>query len=78
MDSSTSKSAPRRFGQVIRLKKDCVEEYKACHAKAWPEVLEQIKDSNIEDCKCLAGIRIQRCTISPAVLPLIMKLQRPS
>ncbi|KAM3504208.1 hypothetical protein MY11210_008443 [Beauveria gryllotalpidicola] len=39
----------RRFGQVIRLRKDCVEDYKACHANAWPEVLEQIKDSKIED-----------------------------
>ncbi|OAR04797.1 hypothetical protein LLEC1_03249, partial [Akanthomyces lecanii] len=39
----------RRFGQVIRLKPDCVGQYKACHAKAWPEVLKQIKDSNIED-----------------------------
>lgn len=41
----------RRFGQIIRLKKDHVNEYKTCHAKAWPEVLKQIKDCKIEDCK---------------------------
>ncbi|ATY61057.1 DUF718 domain protein [Cordyceps militaris CM01] len=42
-------SCTRRFGQVIRLRKDCVEQYKACHANAWPEVLKQIKDSNIKE-----------------------------
>lgn len=45
----------RRFGQVIRLKKECLEEYKTLHAKAWPEVLKQIKDCNIEDCKYSTG-----------------------
>lgn len=45
------KIAGKRFGQVIRLRKECVEEYKALHAKAWPEVLKQIKDCNIADCK---------------------------
>lgn len=28
-----------------------MEEYKSCHAKVWPEVLKQIKDCNIEDCR---------------------------
>ncbi|OAA75340.1 DUF718 domain protein [Akanthomyces lecanii RCEF 1005] len=42
-------TSSRRFGQAIRLRKDCVDQYKACHAKAWPEVLKQIKDSKIED-----------------------------
>lgn len=41
----------RWFGQVVKLKKDRVDEYKACHAKVWPEVLKQIKDCGIEDCK---------------------------
>lgn len=45
------KVAGRRIAQVIRLKKDCVEEYKACHARVWPEVLKQIKDCNMEDCE---------------------------
>lgn len=43
----------RRFGQIIRLRKERAEEYKACHAKAWPEVLKQIKECKIEDCKCI-------------------------
>ena len=30
-----------------------MEKYKECHAKVWPEVLKQIKDSNIEDCEFL-------------------------
>lgn len=50
----------KRVAQVVRLRKECVEEYKACHAKVWPEVLKQIKDCNMEDCKCYA--------LSPMVL----------
>jgi L-rhamnose mutarotase len=40
----------------VKLKPEHVEEYKAAHARVWPEVLKQIKDSNIEDCKacCLS------------------------
>lgn len=41
----------RRVAQIVKLKPEYVEEYKKCHAKVWPEVLKQIKDSNIEDCK---------------------------
>lgn len=44
------KNPGRWFAQTVKLKKDRVEEYKACHAKVWPEVLKQIKDCNIEDC----------------------------
>ncbi|KAI4911201.1 hypothetical protein J4E85_011339 [Alternaria conjuncta] len=40
---------PRRIGQWLWLKPECVQEYKKCHAEVWPEVLEQIKDSNIKD-----------------------------
>jgi L-rhamnose mutarotase len=40
---------PRRFGQIIRIKPECVEAYKNCHAAAWPAVIEQIKDCNIYD-----------------------------
>jgi L-rhamnose mutarotase len=45
------KNPGRWFGQVVKLKKDRVDEYKACHAKVWPDVLKQIKDCGIEDCK---------------------------
>lgn len=40
----------RRIGQMIYLRPECMEEYKAIHAAVWPEVLEQIKDSGISDC----------------------------
>lgn len=49
--SMKQKNPGRWFGQVVKLKKDRVEEYKACHAKVWPEVLKQIKDCGMEDCK---------------------------
>ncbi|KAI9050504.1 hypothetical protein LZ554_005666 [Drepanopeziza brunnea f. sp. 'monogermtubi'] len=39
----------KRIAQIVRLRKEHVEEYKRCHAQVWPEVLKQIKDSNIED-----------------------------
>ncbi|KAH7555209.1 hypothetical protein BM1_06832 [Bipolaris maydis] len=42
---------PRRIAQWLYLKPEAIDEYKKCHAAVWPEVLEQIKDSNIRDCK---------------------------
>ncbi|POR32546.1 L-rhamnose mutarotase [Tolypocladium paradoxum] len=39
----------RRFGQVVKLRPECVDAYKACHARIWPEVAKQIKDCNMED-----------------------------
>lgn len=50
--SSMSSSKARRIGQFVYLKPECVEDYKKCHAAVWPEVLKQIKDSNISDCMC--------------------------
>jgi hypothetical protein len=41
----------RRFAQIVRLKPEFVAEYKECHAHVWPEVLKQIKDCNIKDCR---------------------------
>ena len=29
----------RRFGQIIRLKPECIAAYERLHAAAWPEVL---------------------------------------
>lgn len=48
--STKQKNPGRRVAQIVRLKRQRVDEYKACHAKVWPEVLKQIKDCNIEDC----------------------------
>ncbi|PTB73633.1 DUF718-domain-containing protein [Trichoderma longibrachiatum ATCC 18648] len=47
--SMKQKNPGRWFAQTIKLKKECADEYKACHAKVWPEVLKQIKDCGIED-----------------------------
>lgn len=48
-DSHRRKNPGRRFGQIIKLKPECVKQYKEVHAAVWPEVLKQIKASNIED-----------------------------
>lgn len=37
----------KRYGMVINVKKDKVEEYKKLHAAVWPNVLKKIKDCNI-------------------------------
>lgn len=42
----------RRFAQIVKLKPEFADVYKECHANVWPQVLKQIKDCNIEDCKC--------------------------
>ncbi|OAK93795.1 L-rhamnose 1-epimeras-like protein [Phaeosphaeriaceae sp. SRC1lsM3a] len=46
---STTPQGPRRIGQWLYLKAESIDAYKECHAAVWPEVLEQIKDSNISD-----------------------------
>jgi L-rhamnose mutarotase len=37
----------KRYGSVIGLRPEHMAEYKRLHAAVWPEVLAQIKDSNI-------------------------------
>jgi len=39
----------RRYGSVIGVKKESLEEYKRIHAAVWPGVLEQLKQSNIRN-----------------------------
>lgn len=51
MSATRTKNPGRRFAQVVKLKKECVDQYKACHAAVWPEVAQQIKQCGIEDCK---------------------------
>lgn len=38
-----------RFGQVGRLKKDKIAEYKALHSAVWPAVLATIKECNLQN-----------------------------
>jgi len=52
--SIKKKNPGRRYAQMIKLKPDCVDKYKELHAAIWPEVLKQIKASNIQDCECLS------------------------
>lgn len=44
------KQAARRIAQIVKLKPEFVDKYKEVHAAVWPEVLQQIKDCNIQDC----------------------------
>jgi len=39
----------KRFGQIIGVKLDKLEEYKKYHAAVWPEVLEMITQCNIRN-----------------------------
>lgn len=39
----------KRYGAVIRLKPEMLEEYKRLHANAWPEVLAQIREVGIRN-----------------------------
>lgn len=39
----------QRFGMMIRLKPGCESSYRQCHAAVWPEVLEKIRECNIEN-----------------------------
>ena len=39
----------KRFGQLIKVRPEHFEEYKKYHAAVWPEILEKIKDCNIQN-----------------------------
>jgi L-rhamnose mutarotase len=39
----------KRYGMVIRLKPERLEEYKRLHAAVWPEVLRKITECNIRN-----------------------------
>lgn len=39
----------KRYGWVIKIKEDRLDEYKALHANPWPGVMEQIRNSNIRN-----------------------------
>ncbi len=40
---------PQRFGSVIGLKPEKLEEYKKLHAAVWPEVAKALHDANIRN-----------------------------
>jgi L-rhamnose mutarotase len=39
----------KRFGQIIGVRADRLEEYKKYHADVWPEVLDMIQECNIQN-----------------------------
>ena len=39
----------KRYGQVIGVKADKLEEYKKYHADVWPEILDMIRACNIQN-----------------------------
>lgn len=39
----------KRYGMIIGLRAEKLDEYKKLHAAVWPEVLEQIRQSNIRN-----------------------------
>lgn len=41
----------RRIAQIVKLKPEFVDKYKEYHAAVWPDVLRQIKECNIRDCR---------------------------
>ena len=41
--------ALKRFGQVIGIKPEDIEEYEELHANAWPTIIQIIKDANISN-----------------------------
>lgn len=50
-ESTAVRNPGRRFAQIVKLKPEHVAEYEKCHAAVWPEVLQQIKACNIQDCE---------------------------
>lgn len=39
----------KRYGMVIKVRPEKLEEYKKLHSKVWPEVLDMIKKCNIRN-----------------------------
>jgi L-rhamnose mutarotase len=39
----------KRYGQVLKVKEECIERYREFHAAVWPEVLSAIARSNIRN-----------------------------
>ncbi len=39
----------KRYGQVIRIKEEKIEEYKQLHRAVWPEIQQLIHDCNMRN-----------------------------
>jgi len=51
----TPQAKVERYGQVIGVKPDKIEEYKRLHADVWPAVLKQIEECNIRNYSIYLG-----------------------
>lgn len=45
----------QRFGRVVGLNRETMDQYVILHAHVWPEVLKQIRDSNIRNYSIFMG-----------------------
>lgn len=50
-DPERKQKTARRIAQIVKLKPEFIDKYKEVHAAVWPEVLQQIKVCNIQDCR---------------------------
>jgi len=39
----------RRFGQVLGIRPDCIDEYRRHHARIWPEIEQAIREAGIRN-----------------------------
>eukprot|EP00004_Rigifila_ramosa_P028102 TRINITY_DN9439_c0_g1_i1.p2 TRINITY_DN9439_c0_g1~~TRINITY_DN9439_c0_g1_i1.p2 ORF type:complete len:137 (-),score=20.62 TRINITY_DN9439_c0_g1_i1:190-579(-) len=49
VEPSPKHGAPKRYGSVIKVRPEKLDEYKRLHAAVWPEILERIHKSNIRN-----------------------------
>ena len=49
MNKNTNQRGPVRYGSVVGVSTEKIEEYKRLHAAAWPEVLDMIRQCNIRN-----------------------------
>ncbi len=61
----------KRVGQVIKVKPEYLEKYKALHANPWPEVNEMIKKCNIQI--ILFTIAVDICSVILSMLGITTK-----
>jgi len=47
--AETQQKRPVRYGSVIGLREEKIEEYKKLHAAAWPEITQMITECNIRN-----------------------------
>ena len=55
MTAGCAQPKVQRYGSVIGIKPEDIEEYKRLHADAWPGVLKQIKECNIRNYSIYLG-----------------------